>query len=68
MTQRTDRQKEVYDFILSYKKEKGTLPTKREIQRHFEFKSYNAAYEVVNTLIKKGWLEDCDNSVKYKVV
>jgi repressor LexA len=67
MTAVTDKQKDVYDFILSYRSDLGTLPSKRDIQREFGYKSYNSAKEHVDALIRKGLLIEVKNNVGYNV-
>jgi repressor LexA len=57
----TQRQREVYDFIVSVRAVKGYSPTVREICRHFKFDSVNGAMCHLHPLRLKGWItwEDC---------
>lgn len=61
------RQRDVLNFILSYRDEHGTLPSRRNIQAHFKWDSYNSAVDHMNRLIGKGYLDKHDNAVGYKI-
>ena len=52
----TQRQREVYAWILAYIADKGYSPTRREIQRGFGWATPNAAMCHLIPLRKKGWL------------
>ena len=56
MIELTERQQEVYQFILQHQKDTGSLPTCNAIAKHFGFKSDNGAQEHVNALRRKGYI------------
>ena len=51
----TARQREVFDFLISYYREHGFLPSIRDIGNHFGF-SFSAASEYLVVLEKKGMI------------
>lgn len=53
----TDRQKELLDFLKSEFSTKGIMPSTREIQAHFGFKSQTAAMGHLRALEKKGVIQ-----------
>lgn len=53
----TERQLEIYNAIVDYWEEKGTMPTLREICAHFGMASTRAATDHVNALVRKGYLQ-----------
>ncbi len=53
----TLRQQQVFDFILSFRDQRGFAPTTREIQRHFGFASQTGAVQYIRTLKRKGVLQ-----------
>jgi len=52
----TRKQKEFFDFIVSYRKEYDVWPTYREIADHFDYKSPNSVTQNIQALLKKGYL------------
>ena len=59
----TDRQQEVYDYIVQQMEETGYPPTIREIGRALHIKSTNGVSEHLKALVRKGYLErDADKS------
>lgn len=52
----TDRQQEIYDFVIAFRLRKGYSPTIAEIAEEFDFKSANAAQEHVSCIVDKGHL------------
>jgi repressor LexA len=52
----TERQKEILDFIQSFRDERGYAPTHREICERFGFSSYGTAYKHLKLLGEKGYL------------
>lgn len=52
----TDRQREVYDFLLSFWRTKGYPPSIREVAGHFGFKSTRAVVDHLGALERKGWI------------
>src|SRR4051794_25653935 len=54
MSQLTDRQREIYDFIRTKIESRGYGPTVREIGTHFEIKSPNGVMCHLKALEKKG--------------
>lgn len=53
----TNRQQEIFDFILECMNENGAPPTRVEIASHFGFRSPNAAEDHLKALDKKGHIE-----------
>ncbi len=54
MTYLTERQRDILDFIRSFRKKKGVAPTHREICDAFGFSSYGTVYKHLSLLEKKG--------------
>ncbi|MGD8397134.1 MAG: transcriptional repressor LexA [Candidatus Eiseniibacteriota bacterium] len=52
----TERQQEVYDFLLSFWHENGFPPAIREVAAHFGFRSTRAVVDHLNALERKGWI------------
>lgn len=52
----TKVQKDVYDFIVSYKSSYGIPPTRAEIAGEFGWASNNAAECHLKLIAKKGWI------------
>jgi len=52
----TDRQREVYDFLLSFWRTKGYPPSIREVAGHFGFRSTRAVVDHLGALERKGWI------------
>ena len=52
----TDRQKEIYDFLLSTIREKGYAPSIPEIGRKFKIASTNGVSDHLKALEKKGYI------------
>ncbi len=59
-SQLTRKQKQFFDFIVSYKKEHDIWPTYREIADEFGFKSPNSVTQNLQALVKKGCLIKTD--------
>jgi len=57
MEELTDRQKEIYDFVTNYFKEKGFSPSIREICKAFRIASTRGVHRHLETLEKKGYLQ-----------
>lgn len=55
-TELTDRQKEILDFINSYREVNGYPPTIREIAKHFNLSSTFGVKKHLDALVKKGFL------------
>jgi len=53
----TKRQKQVFDFIVSYRKKRGYSPSLEEIQKHFKLASVSTAHFHVKKLQELGLLE-----------
>ncbi len=62
MTQLTDKQAEVLEFIRAHLNENGLCPSSRMIQMQFCFASQTGAVIHINALIKKGKLRKCQHS------
>src|SRR5258707_110422 len=52
----TERQKEIVDFIRSYRRERGISPTQREICERFHFSSFGTLQKHIRLLLEKGVL------------
>ena len=52
----TERQQQVFDFIVSTLHNQGFPPTLKEICRHFSFESTRTAYDFLKILDKKGYI------------
>ncbi|MBY0416164.1 MAG: transcriptional repressor LexA [Bdellovibrionales bacterium] len=53
----TKKQKEFYDYIVSYNQEHGHSPTQKEIKDHFGLKSFGSVQKYLQYLSKEGLLE-----------
>jgi repressor LexA len=51
----TNRQREVYDFIVEFRREHAYVPTIREISYHFKF-NIKSAHDHLKALARKGWI------------
>lgn len=56
MIKLTDRQQEIFDFVIAYRLKKGYSPTIVDIAEEFDFKSANSAQCHVDVLVEKGYL------------
>ena len=56
MTELTQRQQQILDFIQNWQQTEGATPTYQEIADHFKFRSLNAVTEHVRLLRQKGQL------------
>lgn len=56
-THLTARQQELLDYLRSYQKTNGVMPSTRDIQRHFGFSSQTAAMSHLRALEKKGVIQ-----------
>jgi repressor LexA len=52
----TDRQRQVYEFLLSFWRTNGFPPSIREVAGHFGFRSTRAVVDHLNALERKGWI------------
>lgn len=60
----TKKQKQVYDFIVSYIEENSISPTQMEIKENFGFKSLGSVQDYIRYLKSSGYLENDSNSVR----
>lgn len=67
MVKQSPSQKRVYNFIVKFRQEHQTLPTIREIQNGMGYKTYKGAKNHVDSLLKKGWLEESEAVIGYKI-
>lgn len=58
----TDRQREVYDWLVAYCETKGYSPTIREMCKAFGFNSPNGALCHLHPLRKRGWISWQENT------
>ena len=57
MSNLTQRQKEIYEYLQEYFIDNHHIPTRELIAERFGFRSANAAQEHMSALEKKGYLE-----------
>ncbi|MDZ4287471.1 MAG: antitoxin Xre/MbcA/ParS toxin-binding domain-containing protein [Prosthecobacter sp.] len=57
VTQLTDRQRELLEYLRQYQAEHGALPSTRDIQRHLGLSSQTAAMSHLRALEKKGLIQ-----------
>ena len=60
----TKKQKEVFDFIKTYSKNKGYAPSLEEIQKKFKLASVSTAHFHVAKLKRAGYLEKLENKAR----
>lgn len=53
----SERQKEAYDYIVSYMTENGFCPSMREICDELGYASSSSAYQILHALEVKGYVE-----------
>ncbi|NOT78011.1 MAG: transcriptional repressor LexA [Bacteriovoracaceae bacterium] len=53
----TKKQKEFYDYIVTYNKDYGHSPTQKEIKDHFGLKSFGSVQKYLQYLNKEGLIE-----------
>jgi len=53
----TERQREMLEFLRSYQRQHGVMPSTRDIQKHFGFSSQTAAMSHLRALEKKGAIQ-----------
>lgn len=53
----TKKQKEFYDYIVTYNKDYGHSPTQKEIKEHFGLKSFGSVQKYLQYLNKEGLIE-----------
>ncbi|MBA4319609.1 MAG: hypothetical protein C0412_14505, partial [Flavobacterium sp.] len=60
----TKKQKEVFDFVKTYSKDRGYAPSLEEIQRKFKMASVSTAHFYISKLKKAGYLEKIKNKAR----
>lgn len=60
----TKKQKQVYDYIVSYIDRYGLSPTQLEIKEHFGFKSLGSVQDYIKYLKNLGYLHNDPNAVR----
>ncbi|MCX6736694.1 MAG: transcriptional repressor LexA [Candidatus Parcubacteria bacterium] len=60
----TKKQKQVFDFINSYRTENGISPTIEEIRKKLKLRAVSTIHEHINTLKEKGYLLKNNNSAR----
>ncbi len=60
----TKKQKEVFDFVKTYSKNRGYAPSLEEIQRKFKMASVSTAHFYIAKLKKAGYLEKVKNKAR----
>jgi repressor LexA len=51
----TDRQREIYDFLIEFRRENDFAPSIREISKHFKF-NLKSAHDHLKALERKAWI------------
>lgn len=64
MKELTARQREFYDFIVSFVEDKSYPPTIREIQHHFRLKSTKGVKDHIDRLVARGYLNRAEGSAR----
>lgn len=64
MSELTNRQRQILDFIQRSQERSGVLPTQQEIADHFGFRSTNAARQHLRLIRQKGCLEAPDGRAR----
>jgi len=54
----TKRQKEIYEYVLSFSKNNGATPTLEEIKTHFNLRAVSGIHQHIESLKNKGLLSD----------
>jgi repressor LexA len=57
MSDLTERQQAVYDFIRDYIRERGIAPSYEDIRKAFRFRSYNSVQKHLKRLEEKGYVK-----------
>jgi len=60
----TKKQKQVFDFINTYRLENGISPTIEELRKKLKLKAVSTVHEHINTLKEKGYLAKGENSAR----
>jgi len=60
----TKKQKQVFDFINSYRGENGISPTIEEVRKKLKLKAVSTVHEHMNTLKEKGYLAKQEHSAR----
>ena len=60
----TKKQKQVFDFINTYRLENGISPTIEELRKKLKLKAISTVHEHINALKEKGYLEKKDNTAR----
>lgn len=60
----TKKQKQVYDYIVSYIEQNGYSPTQMEIKEYFGFKSLGSVQDYIRYLKNANYIENDTNSVR----
>jgi DNA (cytosine-5)-methyltransferase 1 len=60
----TKKQKQVFDFINTYRLENGISPTIEELRKKLKLKAVSTVHEHINALKEKGYLAKGDNSAR----
>ena len=60
----TERQQQILEYLRSYQRENGVMPSSREIQQHFRFGSQTAAMSHLRALEKRGAIRRLPNKAR----
>ncbi|MEK9154679.1 MAG: transcriptional repressor LexA, partial [Patescibacteria group bacterium] len=60
----TKKQKQVFDFINTYRLENGISPTIEELRKKLKLKAVSTVHEHINALKDKGYLAKAENSAR----
>lgn len=64
----TERQQEILNYLKSYQRALGVMPSTREIQHHFRFASQTAAMSHLRALERKGAIQRLPNKARAVVL
>jgi len=64
MSELTNRQRQIVEFIQRQQEHSGLVPSQREIADHFGFRSTNAVRQHVRLIEQKGFLEASDGKAR----
>lgn len=57
----TDKQQQIFSFILEFYQAHGVMPGYQELQDEFDYRSSNSVYQHLQALVKKNYLQQSDH-------
>lgn len=64
----TDRQREVYDFVVAYIEENDQAPTFREIAEGLDHKTLSNVHRMLHALRDRNWIDFLDNRARSIII